>query len=379
MHIADSEGSVNIEKILANLAMLFEPPDNSTPQQQPGFHAFQAYLTSHWRQVLLLFLNHPSMECRAMGYRVLTNSHFWENSAHVDGCDPQTISKLLMDAWFRHIKGRYLRFGQEEEISVVDEQQRLIAHCCQHPDIAKTMLSFAIDCILGGALEIFPSIDVNALQQEKLSLFDKVRQEENEKFIPQQAYQIRKPPQFVTTIEFLTEEEFDLRDKIYVDNIERTAALFFQFSELPNVSSGNDQHNYIRFLRLQFIILAFYIIEQFQDISFHILSRLTSIWSPNTVPLDSYDDVLPKNIPYHCDIDIGNAFKDHPVLFLIFEKYTSVQNQHSSSANEIVRSILVYFIVFWHMKEVISVSTALRFATQLEETTRLILLLKPVG
>ena len=56
MHIADSEGSVNIEKILANLAMLFEPPDNSSPQQQPGFHAFQAYLTSHWRQVLLLFL-----------------------------------------------------------------------------------------------------------------------------------------------------------------------------------------------------------------------------------------------------------------------------------------------------------------------------------
>ncbi|EPB86854.1 hypothetical protein HMPREF1544_06379 [Mucor circinelloides 1006PhL] len=355
MHIADSEGSVNIEKILANLAMLFEPPDNTSPQQQPGFHAFQAYLTSHWRQVLLLFLNHPSMECRAMGYRVLTNSHFWEKSAHVEGCDPQTISKLLMDAWFRHIKGRYLRFGQEEEISVVDEQQRLIAYCCQQPDIAKTMLSFAIDGILGGALEIFPSVDVNALQQEKLSLFDKVRQEENEKFIPQQAHQTRKPPQFVTTIEFLTEEEFDVRDKIYVDNIQRTAALFFQFSEQANI-------------------------EQFQDVSAHILSRLTSIWSPNAVPLDSYDDVLPRNIPYQCDIDIGNAFKDHPVLFLIFEKYTSVQNQQysSSAANEIARSILVYFIVFWHMKEVVNIPTALRFATQLEETTRLILLLKPV-
>ncbi|KAK4514590.1 uncharacterized protein ATC70_002189 [Mucor velutinosus] len=357
MHIADSEGSVNIEKILANLAMLFEPPDNSSPQQQPGFHAFQAYLTSHWRQVLLLFLNHPSMECRAMGYRVLTNSHFWENSAHVEGCDPQTIAKLLMDAWFRHIKGRYLRFGQAEEISVVDEQQRLIAHCCQQPDIAKTMLTFAIDGILGGALEIFPSVDVNALQQEKLSLFDKVRQEEKEKFMPQEAHQFRKPPQFVTTIEFLTEEEFDVRDSIYIENIQRTAALFFQFSELPNIST-----------------------EQFQDVSSHALSRLTSIWLPNTVPLDSYDDVLPKNIPYQCDINIGNAFKDHPVLFLIFEKYTSGQNQHysSSAANDIVRSILVYFIVFWHMKEVVNIPTALRFATQLEETTRLILLLKPV-
>ena len=31
------------------------------------------------------------------------------------------------------------------------------------------------------------------------------------------------------------------------------------------------------------------------------------------------------------------------------------------------------------MKEVISVPTALQFATQLEETTRLILLLKPVS
>ncbi|CEP19966.1 hypothetical protein [Parasitella parasitica] len=359
MHIADSEGSVNIEKILSNLAMLFEPPDNSTPQQQPGFHAFQSYLTAHWRQVLLLFLNHPSMECRAMGYRVLANSHFWENSSHIDGCDPQTISKLLIDAWFRHVKGRYLQFGQEKESSVVDEQQRLIAHCCQQPDIAKTMLSFAIDCVLAGALEIFPSVDVNALQQEKLSLFEKVRQHESEKFTPQQPNSMRKPPQFVTTIEFLTEEEFDVRDKIYVDNISRTAALFYQFSELPNVSP-----------------------EQFQDVSFHILSRLTSIWAPNTVPFDSYDDVLPKNIPYQCDIDIGNAFKDHPVLFLIFEKYTSStksqQQVSASSANEIVRSILVYFIVFWHMKEVINVPTSLRFATQLEETTRLIILLKPV-
>ncbi|KAI8636683.1 hypothetical protein BD408DRAFT_376494 [Parasitella parasitica] len=358
MHIADSEGSVNIEKILSNLAMLFEPSDNSTPQQQPGFHAFQSYLTAHWRQVLLLFLNHPSMECRAMGYRVLANSHFWENSSHIDGCDPQTISRLLIDAWFRHVKDRYLLFGEEKEISVVDEQQRLIAHCCQHPDIAKTMLSFAVDCILGGALEIFPSVDVNVLQQEKLSLLDKVCQHKSEKFTPQQSYSMRKPPQFVTAIEFLTEEEFDIRDKIYADNILRTAALFFQFSTLPIVSP-----------------------EQYQDVSFHILSRLTSIWAPNTVSLDSYDDVLPKNIPYQCDIDIGNAFKDHPVLFLIFEKYTSsAKSQHvsASSANEIVRSILVYFIVFWHMKEVVNVPTTLRFATQLEETTRLILLLQPV-
>ncbi len=167
MHIADSEGSVNVEKILGNLAMLFEESNETT---RPGFLAFQYYLTSHWRQVLLLFLNHPSMECRAMGYQVLTNSKFWENANTVEGCDSQTISKLIIDAWFRHIKGRYLRFGQEEEISVVDEQQKLVAHCCQNIELAKVMLSYAIDCILGGALEIFPKVDVNGLQQERLSL-----------------------------------------------------------------------------------------------------------------------------------------------------------------------------------------------------------------
>jgi hypothetical protein len=126
MHIADNEGSVNVEKILGNLAMLFEPVEDIPQQQQPGFHAFQSYLTGHWSQVLVLFLNHPSMECRAMGYRVLTHSRFWEHaSTKTKGCDPYQISNVLIDAWFRHIKGRYLRYGQEEEIAVVDEHQRL--------------------------------------------------------------------------------------------------------------------------------------------------------------------------------------------------------------------------------------------------------------
>lgn len=357
MHIADSEGSVNVEKILGNLAMLFEPTDAAV--ERPGFIAFKTYLTSHWRQVLLLFLNHPSMECRAMGYRVLTNSKFWENTNTVEGCDAQTISKLLVDAWFRHIKGRYVRYGQSEEIAVVNEQQRLVAHCCQNIELAKVMLSFAIDCILGGALEIFPTIDVNALQQEKKSLYDKVIREDYQQ---SHQYLFKKPPQFVTTIDFKKQQGenegfIDVRDVIYVDNIERTAALFFQFGELPTLSS-----------------------DQYLDINRHILNRLSAIWAPNPVSLDTYDDVLPRNIPYQSDIAIGNAFKDHPVLFIIFEKYTS---NHTTSkdyplTNDIIRSILVYFIVFWNMKEVVSVPTTLKFATQLEETTRLLLLLKPV-
>ncbi|KAI7891780.1 uncharacterized protein EV154DRAFT_507174 [Mucor mucedo] len=351
MHIADSEGSVNVEKILSNLAMLFQP-DSS---QRPGFDAFKTYLSSHWRQVLLLFLNHPSMECRAVGYRVLTNSRFWENTNKVEGCDAQTISKLLVDAWFRHIKGRYVRYGQQEEISAINEQQRLIAHCCQHTELAKAMLSFAMDGILGGALEIFPTIDVNALQQEKKSLYDKVVREEYQPPL------FKKPPQFVTTLDFQQEEGgglIDVRDVIYVDNIERTAALFFQFGELPTLSA-----------------------EQYLEINRHILHRLSSIWGPNPVSLDTYDDVLPRNIPYASDIAIGNAFKDHPVLFIIFEKYTYDQTTATKDypvTNDIIRSILVYFIVFWNMKEVVSVPTTLKFATQLEETTRLLFLLKPV-
>lgn len=46
--------------------------------------------------------------------------------------------------------------------------------------------------------------------------------------------------------------------------------------------------------------------------------------------------------------------------------------------NDTLRSILVYFIAFWHMSQVAQAPTALKFATQLEETIRLIMLLKEV-
>jgi hypothetical protein len=111
-----------------------------------------------------------------------------------------------------------------------------VAHCCQNIELAKVMLSRAIELILEGGLEIFPTVDINALQQEKLSLQDRVRRET---MIPQQQiHQSKKPPQFITTIQFMQEEETDVRDKIYADNIERTAKLFYQFSELPTISPG---------------------------------------------------------------------------------------------------------------------------------------------
>lgn len=123
IHIVDSEGSVNVEKILGTLATIFEKPDEQ--QNQCGFDAFQMFLTRRWRQVLLLFVNHPSMECRAMGYRVLTNSRFWEKCDGVEGCEPSTVAKTLLDAWFRNMKGRYLKVEVDDEISAIEEHQNL--------------------------------------------------------------------------------------------------------------------------------------------------------------------------------------------------------------------------------------------------------------
>lgn len=80
-------------------------------------------------------------------------------------------------------------------------------------------------------------------------------------------------------------------------------------------------------------------------------------------------------LPYARDIAIGNAFKDHPVLFLILE--------HCSTGvrfpvGDIIRSILVYFIAFWHMPQVASAPSAFKYPTQLEETERLTKLLRKV-
>ncbi|RCH95702.1 hypothetical protein CU098_009302, partial [Rhizopus stolonifer] len=324
MHIADNEGSVNIEKILGNLAMLFAPFEGD----KPGFDAFQKYMVNHWRQVSLLFLNHPSIQCRAMGYRVLTHSRFWQ---HIATEEFTTVSKLLMDAWFRHIKGRYLRVNLEEELCVIEEQQKLISYCCQNTELAKTMLCFTMDCILGGALEIFPSMDTVSIQQERQSLLDQVTQHD---YLPP-PMPTSKPPQFITCLSWTQ----DIRDCVYTDNIARTASLFNGLST---------------------------------DINHHVLSHLLRLWQPISVSFNTYHDVLPMNIPYQNDIMIGGAFKDHPVLFLILEKYSMAQTR------DMVRSILVYFIVFWHMKEVVNVPTTLSFATQLEETIRLVAFMKPI-
>ncbi|KAI7862285.1 hypothetical protein BDF14DRAFT_1876715 [Spinellus fusiger] len=345
LHIANSEGAVSVEKILGNLAMLFEVCEEVYPRAgapRPGFLAFQAYIVGHWQQVLLLFVSHPFMECRAMGYRVLANSRLWEATG--EDVQPMLLSKMLMEAWFRHMKHRFLRITlheREEENYVLDELQRL-------------------------TLEIFLTADMNHLQREKTSLLDKVREcgegsgagggsgEEGEEGTggSTKLSLVQRPPQFITTTDLLN-GELDVRDKFYINNIERTATLFYGYRDDKEMSK-----------------------EHRAAISLSVLSHLTSKWPQQKVSFDAYDKVLPKNIPYAIDITTGNAFKDHPVLFLIIEQCSTMTH---TSISDITRSILVYFIAFWHIPEVAKENTTLKYATQLEETSRLLMLLRPVG
>ncbi|KAI9025155.1 hypothetical protein CLU79DRAFT_744317 [Phycomyces nitens] len=351
LHIADSEGSVSVEKILANLAMLFEETDEAYGLDgiRPGFSAFQTYIVDHWQQVLLLFVSHPSMECRAMGYRVLANSKLWKHTGA--NVQPIQISKMLTEAWFRHMKHRFLRITpqeREEEVSVLEELERLIVGCCQTLVLAKSILCLALDFIMQGALEIFPPVDPNVLQREKTSLLDKVRENKPAMEIRSQ---INRPPQFITMTN-LFNGELDFRDKTYIDNIQRTARLFYSFRDSKETTR-----------------------EHTIAVSLSILSHLTSKWPRQKVSLEAYDNVLPKNIPYASDITTGNAFKDHPALFLIIEQCSAIT---TSPISDTTRSILVYFIAFWHMPEVAKETMTLKYATQLEETSRIMILLNSV-
>ncbi|CDS02907.1 hypothetical protein LRAMOSA00309 [Lichtheimia ramosa] len=367
-HIANSAGAVNVQKILANITLLFEDcyQDEEKSSVRPGFSAFQLYIMQHWRQVLLLFVNHPSMECRALGYRMLTVSKLWEYDKVAeasDYIDPNVLAKLFTDAWFRHMKSRYLYFEKETEASVLDEFEDLIIHCCQNMKLAKAIHTSFLDAILGGALEIFPPVDLKALQEEKKNLLEKMdatnfhSNSDTPNVVsslsvvqgPTPSNQSR-PPQFLVTPKFL-QNELEIQDKTYIDNVERTARLFYNFKDV--ISSE----------------------DQVRSIILHILSHMSSKWPSSTATWQAYDDALPRNIPSPRDIAIGNAFKDYPVLFLILDKCSSAV-QHP--VDDTLRSVLVYFIAFWHMSQVAQAPTALKFATQLEETIRLIMLLEQI-
>ena len=80
----------------------------------------------------------------------------------------------------------------------------LVTHCCQDQRLTKAILFAMLDGVLSGALEIFPTVDINALQKEKMSFMDKTRRRmtEDESIMTTPT----KPPQFITTVDFLTDE-----------------------------------------------------------------------------------------------------------------------------------------------------------------------------
>lgn len=59
-----------------------------------------------------------------------------------------------------------------------------------------------IEYILNGALEIFPTIDVDTLQQQQSSLFDRIHSKE---YATSQS-QAKKPPKFVTLVDILKQD-----------------------------------------------------------------------------------------------------------------------------------------------------------------------------
>lgn len=71
-------------------------------------------------------------------------------------------------------------------------------------------------------------------------------------------YNSKKPPQFITTIEFQENEEFDIQDKIYVDNIQRTAVIFSYFDQVSTVPPGKPFFIYV-IPSISIIILTIYL------------------------------------------------------------------------------------------------------------------------
>lgn len=117
IQIASSEGSLSVVRILGNLAMIFDD------DQVDKVGGYRHYVTQHWREIMLLFVNHPSMECRALGYKVLRQSGFWQDTRATT--DTWKTAKILIDGWFQHMKNRYTWQDEKNEALVLDELEAL--------------------------------------------------------------------------------------------------------------------------------------------------------------------------------------------------------------------------------------------------------------
>ncbi|CAO3626854.1 unnamed protein product [Cunninghamella blakesleeana] len=348
INITRNDTNENVEKILGNLAILYSDDDDNDDvtkkKASAGYLSFSAYISTHWQQVMLLFLNHPSKHCRAYGYSILKNSLFWEHD-QIDDSDIISASKIFIESWFRQLKNRYIVSDHvtDEPDLVLTQLKLLLIQCCQCKPFSKSIYHMVLDSILNGALEIFPRNDITSNAIGSCTFLDIVNQDESVKL----KQDTNTSPRFIPNIDILS-SDLTTNDKIYIDNVTETVNIFIESMEKDTTST----------LGKSFI---------------SILS--TKLTAPSRVSLEIYKDSLPNKIPYTNDIANGNAFKNHPALFLILDHCLSLDKTVTMS---LVRSIFIYFIAFWNMAEVINISTTLQLATQLEETTHLIKLMASI-
>ncbi|KAI8332433.1 hypothetical protein BC941DRAFT_436666 [Chlamydoabsidia padenii] len=330
----NDEDFAKVETIFGNLVIL--SGDTAELPPIPSFirHSFTDYISSHCTQVMLLFINHPSNTCRAMGYRTLSHSKFWEQDHQLQASDISTMCKLFSDSWFRLLRTRYTfdddgTTDEKLDLALV-ELQNLVTQCCSHGTTSHTMISTLLDAILNGYLETFPRTDLAIDSSKTAFLLGRITQDHSPtgSRLSQSSLGI---PRYIPNIEVL-KQDLNIKDTIYMDNIKRTANIFKEAS-----------------------------IKASDVELFHIIKHKLPVLSP--LSSKTYDDALPHRIPYAHDITNGCAFKDHPALFLIMDHCVSMP---------LVRSVFIYFITFWNMTEVASKPTSLYFATQLEGTMHLL-------
>ncbi|ORX61582.1 hypothetical protein DM01DRAFT_1125400 [Hesseltinella vesiculosa] len=329
---SDSDASLVVERILGNVARLFDANDH-----RQGSENFSVYMSTHWSQVMLLFLNHPSSECRGVGYQLLANSCFWQQPTVLP--PKEILCKVLIDNWFRLLRNRYLSNNHDiQHDSAITQLRHLVINCLMFETLKSQIVSALLDGILNGSLEKIPRANItndtsmlleraSQMSLSGLSVLSSVEED---------------MPRYIPHLQVLG-SDIKAQDKIYMDNIQLTIGIFKSALE-----AGIGQH---------------------------LLGQLARrLPTTDQTSIQVYDQALPQHIPYPHDINNGCAFKDHPALFALMDVCSPLAPDQCLA---IIRSVLIYFIAFWNMDSVVASPTALAFATQLQETCLLWLWMRP--
>ncbi|CAO3665278.1 unnamed protein product [Umbelopsis ramanniana] len=349
-----------IERVLGSCSVIAEPcTDDARVAAQATLHSFQSYLADEWKTVMSLFINHPALTCRISGFEVLLYSQFWTGVSDKDA--EHDIADKLTQAWFRYLTERFsalhIRGGKDAALRKVISN--LVHDMSQEPRIARQLLETFCDRIYEGALESFSQskyftvtlsdnwllLDVYRKQMSvhvasaDEPLGQVSRRQMGSRFKPRQ-------PRYLAHLAD-TDIERSYQDDIYANNIMDTAHLIQQITQ---------QHA--------------------ADFGSQIVIRLSTKWPAVVTPMDKYDQMLPLSLPNERDGLIGNTFRDHPGLFdLLHHCYTDGQ----PGIHDLLRSLLAYYIAFWHMDIVKQAESPWDHSVQLENTHQLLDLLSQTG